>query len=189
MNVAVAPTVPAPLTGLAPQTVPTPSPAPLSRPFTAAELELAWAEWSGYSPVLADVLLTLARTGLHWSEAVAVTVADVGANALRIDKWTGGDGAPRPLPGSRVRQVPLAPRVLPIARRLVAGRDDDELLFTTSLGAPLRRGAVLRRLHWPLTGHGRNLRDLRDTAAQLWLADGVEPAVVREWLGTSRTAA
>jgi integrase len=160
-----------------------------AHPFTAVELECAWAEWSGYSPVLADVMLMLARTGLRWGEARAVTVADVGGEGLIVDKSAGEGRAAHPLPCSLARIVPLAPRVRPLVRRLAVGRDADELLFTTSLGAPLRRAAVLRRLHWEETGRGRNLDDLRHTAASLWLAEGVAPSVVRDWLGTARLAA
>ncbi|MFZ0530106.1 MAG: hypothetical protein WAL91_06170, partial [Propionicimonas sp.] len=60
-------------------------------PFSATELECAWAEWSGYSPILGDVMLVLARTGLRWSEARVVTVADADADRLRVDK-AAGDG-------------------------------------------------------------------------------------------------
>nr|WP_300144812.1 site-specific integrase [Propionicimonas sp.] len=158
-------------------------------PFTALELECAWSEWSGYSPVLADVMFMLARTGLRWGEARAVTVADVGGEGIIVDKSAGEGCAAHRLPGSLARIVPLVPRVRPLVRRLAVSRDADELLFTTSLGAPLRRAAVLRRLHWDETGHGRSLHDLRHTAASLWLAEGVEPSVVRDWLGTARPAA
>lgn len=140
-------------------------------PFTADELESAWIDWSGYSPVLADVMLVLGRTGLRWNEARVLTVADACAESFTV--W----GA------RRVRVVPVARRVRPIVERLLAGRDGAERLFTTSLGEPLRRTAVLARLNWPVTGRGRSLVDLRHTAAQLWLADGVDAAVVRAWMG------
>lgn len=165
------------------------TPVPAPHPFSAAELELAWADWSGYSPVLADVLLVLARTGLRWSEARAVTVSDVGAYEIAVSR-TAGEGRPaRALPPSRVRVVPLAPRVRPVLGRLAAGRDAEELLLTTAMGTPLRRVPVLRRLHWERTGQGRNLADLRHTAASLWLDEGVEPALVRDWLGSARPVA
>ncbi|MDQ7993748.1 MAG: site-specific integrase [Propionicimonas sp.] len=163
--------------------------APAFRPFTADELEEAWAEWSGFSPVLADVMLVLARTGLRWSEARTITVADTAADGIRVDK-TASEGAElRHLPATYVRHVPVAPRIRPIVERLAAGRDAQELLLTTSLGAPLHRGAVLRRLHWSETGRGRRLHDLRHTAAYLWLEEGVDPATVRSWMGPSRVAA
>ncbi|MFT4110959.1 tyrosine-type recombinase/integrase [Propionicimonas sp.] len=139
-------------------------------PFSAAELEAAWSEWSSYSPLLADVLLVLARTGLRWDEARRLTVADAGPDHLRVR-------------GPRQRCVPVAVRIRPIVERLLAGRDDDEVLFTTSTGEPLSRTDVLDRLHWDRTGRGRRLVDLRHTAAFLWLAEGACPAAVREWMG------
>lgn len=153
------------------------------RPFSAEELEAAWVDWSAYSPVLADVMLVLARTGLRWGEARALTVGDADAELLTVDKSAGEDGRVRSFLPTRVREVPVAARIRPIVERLVAGRDDEELLLTTSLGEPLHRTAVLRRLDWPRTGRGRRLHDLRQTAAHLWLAEGADPADVRCWLG------
>lgn len=153
------------------------------RPFSADELDSAWLDWSAYSPMLADVVLVLARSGLRWGEACALTVDDADAGTLTIDKSAGKDGRVRSFLASRVRQVPVAARIRPIVERLVAGRDEDELLFTTSLGEPLHRTAVLRRLNWSETGRGRRLHDLRQTAAHLWLAEGADPADVRCWLG------
>lgn len=151
-------------------TAPDPASVTTAHPFSAEELDLAWTDWSGYSPLLADVLLVLARTGLHWSEARRLMVADSRSEYLRVR-------------GSHKRCVPVAPRVRPIVERLLAGRDGEELLFTTSTGEPLSRRDVLTRLHWSRTGRGRRLVDLRQTAAQLWLAEGACPSAVREWLG------
>ncbi|MGC3953637.1 MAG: site-specific integrase [Propionicimonas sp.] len=160
----------------------------LIRPFGAAELEAAWEEWSQFSPVLADVLLILARTGLRWSEARALTVADVDGDHLVVNKAASEGGRTRRLPLGQQRRVPLACRIHPIVERLVAGREVDELLLTTALGAQLHRTAVLRRLDWERTGRGRRLHDLRHTAAQLWLDEGVAAATVREWMGPTRLA-
>ncbi len=157
-----------------------------AQPFTATELEAAWADWSRYSPVLADVLLVLARTGLRWSEARAVTVADADPERLIVDKSANEGSALRQLGPDQVRWVPVPTRVRPVLRQLLVGRDGRELLFTTSLGCQLSRGHVLRRLNWGVTGRGRSLPDLRRTAESLWLAEGVSPQTVQVWLGPSR---
>lgn len=157
-----------------------------AHPFTAEELEAAWTEWSGYSPVLADVMLVLGRTGLRWSEARAVTVGDADPELIKVDKAASEGSTLRRFPACQVRCVPVADRVRPVVRKLLAGRGADELLFTTSLGSQLNRSAVLRRLNWRETGHGRGLPDLRATAAFLWLCEGVEPVTVRTWLGATR---
>ncbi|MGC3994600.1 MAG: site-specific integrase [Propionicimonas sp.] len=149
---------------------PTPVLAACVQPFSAAELEAAWSEWSGYSPLLADVVLVLARTGLRWDEARSLTVANAHPERLRVE-------------GTRERCVPVVARIRPIMERLLAGRDGEELLFTTSTGDPLTRRAVLDRLHWDRTGRGRRLVDLRHTAAHLWLGEGACPEAVREWMG------
>lgn len=173
--------------------LPEPEPAPVTSavvcPFTAQELESAWEEWSEFSPVLADVMLILARTGLRWSEARALAVCDVVDDGLAVEKAASEGGRTRDLSGSQRRWVPLIPRIRPIVDRLVAGRDGDEFLLTTALGSQLHRTAVLRRLSWERTGRGRRLNDLRHTAARLWLEEGVEPAVVRDWMGPTRLAA
>lgn len=155
----------------------------LVHPFTAEELEAAWVDWSGYSPGLADVMLVLARTGLRWGEARAITASDADPERIVVARSAREGSSARAYPSGRVRRVPVDARVRPILQRLLAGRDPNELLFATSLGEPLRRATVLRRLNWPETGHGRRLQDLRHTAASLWLAQGVAPADVRDWLG------
>lgn len=170
----------------------TPLPAPIPaviKPFTADELESAWADWSSYSPVLADVMLVLGRTGLRWSEARALCVADAEPGAIQVTTaWSEG-AAERPLPTGQVRRVPVVHRIRPIIQRLLAERDSDELLLTTSFGSQLDRTAVLRRLNWAETGRGRRLHDLRHTAAFLWLSEGVSATDVRTWMGPTRLAA
>lgn len=168
-----------------PEAEPAAAPTFAIRPFDAAELESAWKEWSEFSPVLADVMLILARTGLRWSEARALTVADVEGAYLLVSRAVSEGGRTRRLPAAQLRRVPLVPRIRPIVERLVAGRDPDELLLTTGLGCQLHRTAVLRRLNWEQTGRGRRLNDLRHTAAQLWLAEGTEPATIRDWMGST----
>lgn len=141
--------------------------------------------------MLADVLLVLAHTGLRWSEARALLVGDVDAAVESV--WV-ARSAPEPggggtLPAEQARRVPLASRIRLAVEREAAGRDADELLFTTSQGDQLSRTAVLSRLRWSQTSRGRRLADLRHTAAALWLADGIDASTVRLWLGERRLAA
>lgn len=164
-------------------------PRPLSpavaRPFTAAELHSAWAEWSQHDPRLAAVLLILARTGLRWSEARAVTVSDVRrcANTIVVNKSATEGTATRHFAPSLVRHVPVAAELRVSLRAMARGRGGDELLFTTERGCQLHRTAVLRRLDWQHTGRGRRLNDLRHTAARLWLDEGIPAATVQQWMG------
>lgn len=162
---------------------------PEVRPFAADELESAWREWSDRDAVLADVMLVLARTGLRWGEARALTVGDaVEASWLNVDKTASEGVVPRQLPCHQVRHVPVVPRIVDIVDKQTYHREPDELLLTTSKGAQLHRTAVLRRLAWSDTGRGRRMHDLRHTAAYLWLGEGVDPSTVRTWMGPTRLA-
>lgn len=83
----------------------------------------------------------------------------------------------------RPQRVPVANRVLPIVRRMQAGKRPGEFLFTTAGGSQLHRTAVLRTVGWVRTGRGRRIHDLRHTAAWLWLARSVDPGTVQAWMG------
>lgn len=158
------------------------------RPFGEDELESAWHEWRDHDEVLANVMLVLARTGVRWGEARVLGVADVHGTELIVDKTASEGVAPRALPPSQRRRVPVVPRLRGIVTQLAADRDPDDLLLTTSRGAQLHRSAVMRSLAWAETGRGRRLHDLRHTAAHLWLEAGVDPATVRHWMGPTRLA-
>ncbi len=158
------------------------------RPFSGEELESAWRQWREHDDVLADVMLVLARTGVRWSEARVLTVADIEDGAITVDKAASEGGGPRRLASAQQRRVHIASRVVGIVTRLAAERERGDLLLTTSRGAQLHRSAVMRALAWPETGRGRRLHDLRHTAARLWLAEGVDPATVRSWMGHTRVA-
>ncbi|SER55953.1 Site-specific recombinase XerD [Propionibacterium cyclohexanicum] len=162
-----------------------PAPPTVARPFSADELRSAWAEWSQHDPRLAQVLLVLARTGLRWSEARALTVGDFRRTANRIvvnKSMTEGTSARRFIP-SLVRQVPVAEELRDSLVAMSRRREREELLFITARGCQLHRTAVLRRLDWQRTGRGRRLNDLRHTAAKLWLDEGVPATTVQQWMG------
>ena len=75
--------------------------------------------------------------------------------------------------------------------RLAAGPDweEQDLVFTTSIGGPIEPGNLLRRSYWPLLKRAglRQVRfhDLRHTAATLMLSEGIHPKVASEVLGHS----
>ncbi|MFT8395495.1 tyrosine-type recombinase/integrase [Propionibacterium sp.] len=156
-----------------------------ARPFSAAELDSAWAEWAQHDERLANILLILARTGLRWSEARALTVRDfhVATARITVNKATSEGTATRQLAGGLVRRVPVVKPLRTMMHSVTRGREPEELLFTTDRGCQLHRTAVLRRLDWQHTGRGRRLNDLRHTAAKLWLEEGVAPSQVRAWMG------
>jgi integrase len=155
-------------------------------PFTKDELEEAYQQWSALDQRLADILLVLGWTGLRWSEARAARVGDVmqvPTPGLVVRRSAPEGVGTKSAKGRRSRRVPLANRILPIVTALTAGKQPGDLLLTTSRGARLHRSAVLRAVKWQQTGHGRRLYDLRHTAACLWLARGVDPGTVQEWMG------
>lgn len=156
------------------------------RPFTEEELEAAYARWREKDEHLADVLLIMAWTGLRWAEARALTVADlmeIPTPGLLVRVSAPEGVGTKSTKGGRSRRVPLANRVLPLVRAMAAGKTPTELLLTTSAGARLHRGAVVRTVAWAQTGEGRRLHDLRHTAACLWLARGVDAGTVQAWMG------
>lgn len=155
-------------------------------PFTEEVLEEVHAAWATASPHLADLLLVLAWTGLRWAEARAMRIEDVmqvPTPGLLVRRSQPEGQAVKATKGRRSRRVPLANRVLPIVLRLSEGKAQGDLLFTTERGAQLHRSAVLRSVHWPTTGRGRRIHDLRHTAACLWLSRGVDPGTVQAWMG------
>lgn len=158
------------------------------KPFGRQELESAWEQWSGLDPVLADVMLVLARTGIRWGEARVLTVADVHDGVISVDKVATEGVTQRALSPAHCRTVKIPERVVGIVTRLASDRDKGDLLLTTSRRAQLHRSAVMRTLRWSRTGRGRRLHDLRHTAASLWLAEGVDVATVRTWMGPTRLA-
>lgn len=70
--------------------------------------------------------------------------------------------------------VPMTNLVLPVVERWAVGKDPDDLLFPSPEGEYLRSGNWRRRVHWDTTSLGRRPHDLRQTAASLWIAAGVD---------------
>jgi len=156
------------------------------QPLSEQELEAAYQLWRQQNHHLADVFLVIAWTGLRWAEARSARVSDlmeVPTPGLLIRRSDPEGVGVKSTKGRRSRRVPLANRILPIARQMAAGKDPADLLLTTENGAKLHRTAVLRTLKWEQTGGGRRIHDLRHTAACLWLARGVDLTTVQGWMG------
>lgn len=156
------------------------------QPLSRAELEQVRDQIAVHQPALADAVWLAGWTGLRWSELRELRVGDfverpVPRLVIRRAQPE-GVGTKRPK-SNKTRHVPLVDAVLPLVRRLVAGKQDGELLVTTGTGGRLYATAFKRSTNWPVTGRGRRLHDLRHTAACLWLEAGVSPTTVQAWLG------
>lgn len=160
-------------------------------PFTEAELEEVMAAVAAYDETLARLVMVAAWTGLRWSELRAMRVRDfveVPMPLLVVERAAPERVEVKQTKGRRTRRVPVADRVLPLVRTFAAGKQPNDLLFTTRGGAQLHAAAVKRTMHWSETGRGRRIHDLRHTAACLWLAKGVDPGTVQAWMGHSSIA-
>jgi integrase len=93
-----------------------------------------------------------------------------------------------PLPG-RAREAVTRQRARQEAAKSAVGdawQDRDNLVFTDSVGRPIRPGAVSSAFQEARKAAGLpvvTFHDLRHSAATLMLAEGVPLAVISEWLG------
>lgn len=164
------------------------------RYLTAAQVQ-ALADAAGSGRV---VVLVLAYCGLRWSELAALRVRHVDLLRKRLTieeamtEIDGGRivwGAPK---NKRRRTVPLPAFLINELGPLLAGKDRDDLIFTTANGAPLRnRGA--RRSWWDraatLIGEpGLSPHELRHTAASLAVSSGANVKAVQRMLGHASAA-
>jgi integrase len=151
-----------------------------------------------YLPLFA----VLVGTGLRWSEATALTVADVDLDSrvpvVRVDKaWkrTGKGqsneiGPPKSAAG--LRTVGLSPEVADQLRPLVDGRPASALLFTAAQGGVIRHDKFHSRVWQPMLDRLNTagtmtkrprIHDLRHTHASQLMAHGVPLNVVQKRLG------
>lgn len=149
--------------------------------------------------IAASVYLLLALTGLRWSEARCLTVADFQRHGLvprLIVSKAQPEGQPLKVTKSgRDRVVPIEPAALPILERFAAGKRPGDLLLTSATGSQLHRSPFVRSAglvvevdearHVRAVAGGRRIHDLRHTAAVRWLTAGVPLHTVKEWLGHS----
>ena len=158
------------------------------RPFPAPEFTQVVDEITELNPVYGDLVLVLGRTGLRWGEARAMRVRDFTETPMPmlhvIRNQPEGSALKAPKSG-KGRKLPIPDYLVPVIRRFAAGKQPDDLLFTSARGAKLYRTSFVRATNWEVTGLGRTLHDLRHTAACEWLIQGVPLTTVQAWLGHS----
>jgi integrase len=141
------------------------------------------------------MVLTLAYTGLRWSELAGLRVGTADLAKLRINvrevavELNGSRivyGAPR---SGEARSVPVPRSLAEELRPLIEGRPADAFVFAAKRGGPLRNRAARRgwfdaaakAIDQPdLTPHG-----LRHTAASLAVSAGANVLTVARMLGHS----
>ena len=141
----------------------------------------------------ADLVLTLAFTGLRWGEAIALTVADIEFLKRRISVHrnavlVGQDFEVGQTKGKENRTVPAAASVLSRLAARCDGRSASDLLFPARVGGYLKRPsydstgwfnrAVERAQVQTITPH-----DLRHTCASLAVSAGANVLAVSRMLG------
>lgn len=139
----------------------------------------------------------LAYTGLRWGEVTALQVKNLDLLRRRLEVVrTAIDlgreisyGTPKT---HQRREVPIALSLVDDLARHVAGKDPEELVFTSTRGAPLRNHNFRSRVFTPaavaigvpdLTPH-----DLRHTAASLAVQAGANVKAVQRMLGHASAA-
>ena len=136
-----------------------------------------------------DFVFFMGTMGLRWAEATALTVCDVKANKVTINKSateTNGKRTVVSTKSGKARTV-IMPQITArrIAHLLLSG--NDELMFRTSTGSPLLHGNFHRRVWLPTVKaagmNGLRIHDLRHTAASLAVASGANIKAVQNMLG------
>ncbi|HET7689763.1 MAG TPA: tyrosine-type recombinase/integrase [Nocardioidaceae bacterium] len=138
----------------------------------------------------------LAYTGLRWGEATALQVKRLDLMRRRlevvrsaVDLGGVSYGTPK---SHQQRVVPIPRSIVDQLAVHVAGKDPEDLVFTTTRGAPLRNHNFRRRVFTPaaeaigvphLTPH-----DLRHTAASLAVQAGANVKAVQRMLGHASAA-
>ncbi len=141
----------------------------------------------------ADLVLTLAFTGLRWGEAIALTVADVEFLKRRISVHRNAVQVGQAFEvgqtkGKENRMVPVAASVLSRLAVRCEDRGADDLLF------PARGGGYLKRPSYDTTGWFNRAveraevqtitpHDLRHTCASLAVSSGANVLAVSRMLG------
>lgn len=150
----------------------------------------------------ADLILTLAYTGVRWGESAALRARSVDLQRHRIVV----DEAVVDVRGELVwgtpktherRSVPVPEFLVDRLAYRVAGKRHDDLIFTSALGVALRNGNFRRRVFQPAVTRCRAAdptfpvitpHDLRHTAASLAVSAGAHVKAVQRMLGHASAA-
>lgn len=141
----------------------------------------------------------LAGTGMRWSEATALTVADINPAAgtvavtkawkrNRLEPGAAGWYVGPPKTAKSRRTVTLPNEVLEAVEPLLAGRRRTDLLFTNRHGGPVRHQTFYRE-HWVkhctvnLAAPRPRIHDLRHSHVAWLVAAGVSLPVIQARLG------
>ena len=143
------------------------------------------------------VVLVLAFTGLRWGELAALRVRDIDLDRRRVHvvrsmteiRGRAVFGTPK---NHQRRAVPLPAFLVDPLRSRLAGRDPDDLAFTSRAGAVLRnrnfRVQVFDRAARDVGLDGLTPHELRHTAASLAIAAGANVKAVQRMLGHASAA-
>lgn len=143
------------------------------------------------------LVLTLAYTGLRWSEAVALRVRRLDLLRGRLEVAEGATEVRGTLvwddPKSHRRRTVPVPRFLrDDLAAACAGKAPDDLVFTAPEGGPLRYRNFTRRAWRPAVAAaglgGLTPHELRHTAASLAVASGATVKGVQRMLGHASAA-
>jgi integrase len=150
----------------------------------------------------ADLILTLAYTGLRWGELAALRAKSVDLQRERILV----DEAVADVRGKLIwgtpktherRSVPMPEFLVDRLAHRVEGKQHDDLIFTSALGVALRNGNFRRRVFQPAVVECRATdptfpvitpHDLRHTAASLAVSAGAHVKAVQRMLGHASAA-
>lgn len=142
------------------------------------------------------LVMTLVGTGMRWSEATALRVAEVDLDGLptikiiRATKWTPGeghhDGVPKTKKSRRTIIVP-AP-VVEVLRPLLEGKEGDEYVFTAVRGGQVRHSGFHRLVWTPAVKKSKikpppRIHDLRHTFASWAIEMGIGLEAIQDQLG------
>lgn len=79
--------------------------------------------------------------------------------------------------------MPLTGELVPIVNAWAAGKQPDDVLFTSEEGHRLNNSNWRRAVRWSDSSRGRRVHDLRHTAATFWLVNRTDIKTVQQWLG------